>query len=168
MRAWASRYPATVSRHRQGRLEKVSKAIPDSSWKAQLRLCKRYRQLRARGKKANLVVVASARALHACMWTMAQEVPLAPYSESVERSSSMVTRLCLGIGRDAAPVWCNPRRRSEAATTPRAANEAGTRRTQVRWEPTHGEQQDQPSSFTGSASSEGRCTMRTKNMQKNR
>ena len=48
--AWASRYPAKVSRHRQLRLEKVPKSIQDISWKAQVRLCKRYRQLLARGK----------------------------------------------------------------------------------------------------------------------
>jgi transposase len=74
--AWAYRYPAKVSRHLQLRLEKVSKPIQDLSWKAQVRLCKRYRQLSARGKNANLVVVAIARALIAFMWAIAQEVPL--------------------------------------------------------------------------------------------
>jgi transposase len=76
--AWAYRYPAKVSRHLQLRLEKVSKPIQDISWKAQLRLCKRYRQLSARGKNANQVVVAIARELRACMWAMAQEGALTP------------------------------------------------------------------------------------------
>ena len=76
--AWASRYPAKVRRHLQLRLEKVSKPIQDSSWKAQIRLCKRYRQLSARGENAPQVVVAIARELRACMWAMAQEVPLTP------------------------------------------------------------------------------------------
>ena len=76
--AWAYRYPAKVSRHLQLRLEKVSKPIQDISWKAQIRLCKRYRQRSARGKHANQVVVAIARALRAFMGAMAQEVPLAP------------------------------------------------------------------------------------------
>jgi transposase len=76
--AWASRYPAKVSRHLQLRLEKVSKPIQDIRWKAQIRLCKRYRQLRARGKNANQVVVAIARELRAFRWAIAQEVPLAP------------------------------------------------------------------------------------------
>jgi transposase len=39
--AWASRYPATVSRHLQRRLEKLPTAIQASSWKAQVRLCTR-------------------------------------------------------------------------------------------------------------------------------
>jgi len=61
--AWAYRYPAKVSRHLQLRLEKVPKVIQDISWKAQVRLCKRYRRLVARGKNVNQVVVAIAREL---------------------------------------------------------------------------------------------------------
>jgi transposase len=76
--AWASRYPATISRHLQLRLEKVPKPIQDMSWKAQVRLCKRSRQLSARGKNPNQVVVAIARELSAFMWAIAQEVPLTP------------------------------------------------------------------------------------------
>ena len=76
--AWASRYPATVSRHLQLRLEQVSKPSQDMSWKAQIRLCKRYRQLSARGKNANQVVVAIARELSAFMWAIAQEGALTP------------------------------------------------------------------------------------------
>jgi len=76
--AWAYRSPAKVSRHLQLRLEKVPKPIQDLSGKAQGRLCKRYRQLSARGKNANQVVVAIARELSAFMWAIAQEVPLAP------------------------------------------------------------------------------------------
>jgi len=59
--AWAYRYPAKVSRHLPLRLEKLPTAIQASSWKAQVRLCKRYRQLMAKGKHANQVVVAIAR-----------------------------------------------------------------------------------------------------------
>jgi transposase len=76
--AWASRYPAKVSRHLQLRLEQQPKAIQDISWKAQVRLCKRYRKLLARGKHANQVVVAIARELIGSMWAIAKEVPVAP------------------------------------------------------------------------------------------
>jgi transposase len=76
--AWAYRYPAHVSRHLQLRLEKLPKAVQDISWKAQVRLCKRYRKLSARGKHANQVVVAIARELIAFMWAMAKEVPVIP------------------------------------------------------------------------------------------
>jgi transposase len=74
--AWAYRYPAKVSRHLQLRLEKQSKAIQDISWKAQVRLCKRYRRLMARGKNANQVVVAIARELIGFMWAIAKQVPV--------------------------------------------------------------------------------------------
>ena len=75
--AWAYRYPAKVSRHLQLRLEKVPKGIQDISWKAQVRLCKRYRRLVARGKNVNQVVVAIAREMASFVWAIAQEVAVA-------------------------------------------------------------------------------------------
>jgi transposase len=76
--AWAYRYPAKVSRHLQLRLAKQPKVIQDISWKAQVRLCKGYRQLLARGKHVNQVVVAIARELVGFMWAIAKEVSVAP------------------------------------------------------------------------------------------
>src|SRR5215813_4979247 len=58
--AWAYRDPAKVSRPLHLRLATPSKAVQDSSWKAQARLCTRDRRLMARGKHANQVVVAMA------------------------------------------------------------------------------------------------------------
>jgi transposase len=74
--AWAYRYPAKISRHLQLRLEHQPKVIQDISWKAQVRLCKRYRRLVARGKHANVVTVAIARELTGFMWAIAKEVPI--------------------------------------------------------------------------------------------
>src|SRR5262249_40175451 len=76
--AWAYRYPAKVSRHVQLRLEQQPKAIQDIRRKAQVRLCKRYRRLMARGKHANQVVVAMARELIGFMWAIAKQVPVTP------------------------------------------------------------------------------------------
>jgi transposase len=75
--AWAYRYPAKVSRHLQLRLEKLPADIQAISWKAQVRLCRRYRQLSARGKHVNQVVVAVAREMAAFAWAIARLVPLA-------------------------------------------------------------------------------------------
>jgi transposase len=72
--AWAYRYPAKVSRHLQLRLEKLPQVIQDISGKAQVRLCKRYRRLMARGKNANQVVVAIAREMAAFVWAIARTV----------------------------------------------------------------------------------------------
>src|SRR5262245_41626987 len=74
--AWASRYPAKVSRHLPLHLEKPPKLIQDIRWKAPVRLCKRYRHLVARGKHANIVTVAIARELAGCMWAIAQQLPV--------------------------------------------------------------------------------------------
>jgi transposase len=74
--AWAYRYPAKVSRHLQLRLEKLPAEVQAIGWKAQVRLCKRYRRLIARGKHANEVVVAIAREMAAFAWAIARLVPL--------------------------------------------------------------------------------------------
>ncbi|HWQ68404.1 MAG TPA: IS110 family transposase [Patescibacteria group bacterium] len=75
--AWAYRYPAKISAHLQRRIEGLPKTARDIAWKAQVRLCKRYRQLAARGKHPNQVVVAIARELAAFAWAIARTVPLA-------------------------------------------------------------------------------------------
>ena len=72
--AWAYRFPAKVSPHIRKRLEKLPGPIQDIAWKAQVRLCKRFRRLTARGKNPNVVVTAIARELAAFMWAIAHEV----------------------------------------------------------------------------------------------
>jgi transposase len=74
--AWADRSPANVRRPLQLRVEKGPKPVQDSSWKAQVRLCTRDRQLSARGTPPTQGVVAVARELRALMGAMAQAVPL--------------------------------------------------------------------------------------------
>jgi len=76
--AWAYRYPAKVSRHLPLRLAKLPAAIQAISWKAQVRLCTRYRHLMAQGKNANPVVVAMARELRAFMWAIAKHIAVTP------------------------------------------------------------------------------------------
>jgi transposase len=76
--AWADRDPAKISRHLQLRLETQPKVIHAISWKAQVRRCKRYRRLVARGKHAQVVTVAIARELTGFMWAMAKQVPITP------------------------------------------------------------------------------------------
>ena len=74
--AWAYRYPAKVSPHIRKRLEGLPASVQDIAWKAQVRLCKRFRRLTARGKHPNVVVTAIARELAAFMWAIAKEVPI--------------------------------------------------------------------------------------------
>ena len=74
--AWAYRYPAKISVHIQRRIERLPKVARDIGWKAQVRLCKRFRRLTSRGKHANVVVTAIARELLAFMCAIAREVTI--------------------------------------------------------------------------------------------
>ena len=74
--AWAYRSPAKVSRPLPLRLAKQPKVIQDISWKAHVRLCKRYQRLAAKGNHVNIVTVAIARELAGFMWAIAKAVPL--------------------------------------------------------------------------------------------
>jgi len=76
-KAWASRYPAKVSRHLQLRLETLPTEVQPIGWRAPVRLCRRYRQLTAHGKPVTQVVVAIAREMAAFAWASARLVPLA-------------------------------------------------------------------------------------------
>ena len=75
--AKAYRYKAKVSPAIQQRQEHLPKAIQAIAWRAQVRLCKRYRTLVAKGKHANTVTAAIAREIAAFMWAIAREVQLA-------------------------------------------------------------------------------------------
>ncbi len=74
--AWSYRFPAKVSAEIQARIERLPKAVQAIGWKAQLRLCKRFRQLKARGKHSNVVVTAIAREMLAFMWAIAHEMTI--------------------------------------------------------------------------------------------
>ncbi|WP_454734839.1 IS110 family transposase [Cupriavidus necator] len=66
--AWSYRHPARVSVDIQRRHEGIPKPIIDRAWDAQLRLCRRYRKLVARGKSANVAIIAVARELVGFIW----------------------------------------------------------------------------------------------------
>ena len=72
--AWSYRYPARVSQALQTRLEGLPKTVREIAWKAQTRLCARYRRLTAVGKKRPLVIAAIAREMAAFLWAIAQHV----------------------------------------------------------------------------------------------
>ena len=48
--------------------------LADLAWKAQLRLCARFRRLTARGLHKNKIVVAIARELSGFVWAIARAV----------------------------------------------------------------------------------------------
>jgi transposase len=75
--AHAYGHPARVSRILLKRQEGLPQPIRDIAWKAQVRLCGRFRKLMAKGKLKNKVVTAIARELSGFMWAIAKEVQMA-------------------------------------------------------------------------------------------
>jgi hypothetical protein len=61
--AWSYRSPAKIGAQMMLRQEGIPQAAKDIGWKAQVRLCGRYRRLMARGKKSPLATTAVAREL---------------------------------------------------------------------------------------------------------
>jgi transposase len=72
--AWTYRYPARLSRPLQVRQEGISSVVRAIAWKAQVRLCARYRRLMAAGKRQTLVTTAIAREMAAFLWAIGREV----------------------------------------------------------------------------------------------
>jgi len=72
--AWAYRLRARVTRPLLKRQEGLPESIRQLAWKAQLRLCARYRRLLARGKAKQTIVTAIARELAAFIWAIGQAV----------------------------------------------------------------------------------------------
>ena len=72
--AWTYKHHARVTLPLIKRQRDLPKSICQISWKAQLRLCARYRKMMARKKPMQVVVIAIARELAAFMWAIAKEV----------------------------------------------------------------------------------------------
>ena len=72
--AWSYRLPARVAEKDAQRWHAAPKAAREIAWKAQTRLCPRYRRLIANGKPKNVVTVAIAREMAAFLWAIAQQV----------------------------------------------------------------------------------------------
>ena len=64
-----------VSRKLHDRIEAMPQAVRDIAWKAQLRLCARYRRLAAAGKPKVVVTTAIAREMVGFLWAIAQASP---------------------------------------------------------------------------------------------
>lgn len=77
--AWAYRFRARVSRALLKRQEDLPQPICEIAWKAQLRLCARYRHFWAKGKVKPVIVTAIARELCGFIWAIAikTDIPVA-------------------------------------------------------------------------------------------
>ncbi len=59
--AWSYRHPAAMTTSIKKRQEGLLASIQATAWKAQLRLCKKYRRLIGKGKSAQVAVTAVIR-----------------------------------------------------------------------------------------------------------
>jgi hypothetical protein len=68
--AWTYRLPARVSAQMKPRLAGLPREVREVAWKAQVRLCARYRRLLAAGKRPQVVVTAIAREMVGFAWAI--------------------------------------------------------------------------------------------------
>jgi transposase len=76
--AWTYRHSAGLGKAHQERQQGLPQQVRDIAWKAQTRLCARYRRLTAKGKRNTVVVTAIAREIAAFLWAIARQIEPAP------------------------------------------------------------------------------------------
>lgn len=72
--AWSYRFPARIGRAQLIRQEKLTKPVRDIAWKAQERLCRRYRKFARAEKLTTVITTAIARELTGFVWAIADQV----------------------------------------------------------------------------------------------
>ena len=79
--AWTYRHSAGVgTTHRRRQQQLLPQRVREIAWKAQSRLCARYRRLTAKGKRNTVVITAIAREIAAFLWAITREVEPASVS----------------------------------------------------------------------------------------
>ncbi len=72
--AWSYQHPPRVGKDKQAKVAAAPRAVREIAWKAQCRLCGRYRALTRRGKLKTVAVTAVARELAGFIWAISREV----------------------------------------------------------------------------------------------
>ncbi len=76
--AWSYRFPARVSKAKQAKVAAAPRGVREIAWKAQTRLCGRFRSLTRNGKRSTIVATAVARELSAFIWAINREIMNTP------------------------------------------------------------------------------------------
>ena len=71
--AWAYRH-ARVGRVKQAKVAAAPRRVREIAWKAQMRLCRRFRSLERKGKSKTVAATAVARELSAFIWAINRKV----------------------------------------------------------------------------------------------
>ena len=72
--AWSYRHPPRVGLEKQAKVAAAPRRVREIAWKAQMRLCGRFRSLIRKGKLPSIVATAIARELSAFIWAINREV----------------------------------------------------------------------------------------------
>ncbi|MCP5117811.1 MAG: IS110 family transposase [bacterium] len=72
--AWSYRHRARISAALQARRAQLPKPVRDIAWRAQIRLCARFRHLLRKGKLPQVAATAVAREMLGFIWAIGQEV----------------------------------------------------------------------------------------------
>lgn len=75
--SWSYQHPPRVGKKKQEKVAAAPRAIREIAWKAQCRLCARYRALIRKGKLKAVAVTAVARELAAFIWAINRELATA-------------------------------------------------------------------------------------------
>ena len=75
--AWSYQHPPRVGKDKQAKVAAAPQAVREIAWKAQGRLCARYRALVRRGKLKTVAVTAVARELAAFIWAINRQITTA-------------------------------------------------------------------------------------------
>jgi transposase len=112
--AHSYRFPARVSRHKLAAVDAVPDAVREIAWKAQTRLCQRYRRMMAKGKPMQVVVTAIARELAGFVWSIACVTSDPPVKSAAVSASDEVC-----------PTVSSPLQRAASPTDEKNAHRAG-------------------------------------------
>jgi transposase len=72
--AWSYQHPPRVGAAKQAKVAAAPPSVRAIAWKAQSRLCGRYRALTKKGKRKTVVITAVARELAGFIWAVSREV----------------------------------------------------------------------------------------------
>jgi hypothetical protein len=86
--AWSYRHPPRVGLEKQAKVAAAPRRVREIAWKAQMRLCGRFRSLIRKGKLPSIVATAIARELSAFIWAINREV-MAPGEGLVPTARSL-------------------------------------------------------------------------------
>ena len=94
--AWSYRFPARIARAKLAAVEAVAEPVREIAWKAQVRLCRRYREMMLAGKPKQVVVTAIARELAGFVWAIARVTAGLPAEGTATGSPDVSPDVCLG------------------------------------------------------------------------